>query len=156
MFGRRAAALVAGAVLGFGLVACGDDSDGGDGEGDSPETAIIEILGTAEPEVCDRVTENFIEQITGQTGEEGRAACEESVTSGEPPADLEVAEISEEGETATGTVTSAEGSVDFEMVQEDGEWKLDALALAEGPDSSGGGGSGGGGSGGGGSGGGNE
>jgi hypothetical protein len=123
MLGRLIGAVFASAVLAAGIAACG----GGDDEGgsDDPATAATEILSSSDPATCARVTDNFIETLYGPS-DDPTATCEDQI-SGSAPTDVEVSDVSVDGDTATGTVTSTGTMADFSMVNEDGEWKMDSL-----------------------------
>ncbi len=125
MLGRRTGAVVASIVLAAGIAACGgDDSNSSE---DEASAAAVEILSSQDPATCERLSDSFIETQYGASGEEGLAACEEGIVSGQVPDNIEVTEITVDGETATGSITSDQATADFTMVDSDGEWQLDAL-----------------------------
>jgi hypothetical protein len=118
------------AVSALGLAACGSS--------ESEEDKITKVIETAStstnPADCEKYeTVNFAEQ---QSAKEGKAAikdCEEhaSDTSNNPES-VAVSEVEVEGEEATAAVAFTGGGFDGQtlvvnLVQEEGEWKLNEI-----------------------------
>lgn len=120
-------------AMAIALSACGGGSSSSSGGGD--EAAIeeaIEISATSsDPSKCTEVqTEAFNEVDTGVKGAKSLEACEEEVQEETEPAEsVNVSNISENGETATAEVEVEGGSLagqslELELAQEEGNWKL--------------------------------
>ena len=125
MLGRRTGAVVASIVLAAGIAACGgDDSSSSE---DDASAAAVEILSSQDPATCQRLSDTFIETQYGASGEEGIAACEEGIVAGEVPDNISVTDITVDGDSATGSITSDQATADFGLVSTDGEWQLDTL-----------------------------
>ncbi len=133
------------------LAACGGGGSSSGG-GDEAETAIAEAIEksamSTSPSKCTEFqTEAFNEQDQSVEGPEALKACEESVEGNESPAEkVDVSNINVEGESATAeaavTGSALNGqTVELEVVEEEGTWKLnkflsftkfDGKALTEG------------------------
>jgi hypothetical protein len=133
------------------LAACGGGgSSSGGGEAETAITEVIEKSVTStEPSKCTEFqTQEFNEQDQNVEGAEALSSCEETVEEeSEAPAEsVDVSNINVEGESATAEA-AVKGSalngqtVELEMVEEEGSWKLnqflsftkfDGGALAEG------------------------
>jgi predicted small secreted protein len=132
------------------LSACGGGSSSSGGGDD--ETAIAEAIEksatSSDPSKCTEFqTEEFNEQDQAVSGKKALKACEESAEESESPAEsVDVSNIKVDGETATadaavsGSALNGQ-SVEIEMADEAGQWKLnkflgfakfDAKALSEG------------------------
>jgi len=120
-----AAAVAAVAALGFG--GCG----GGDESPEDTVSAFYTAVGEGDFEgVCDRLSEGAIQATID---EEGAESCEEAAETSLEGAEeasalldqIEVGEASIDGESGTVEIT-LEGQTDtVNVVQEDGEWKVD-------------------------------
>jgi len=132
---RRAALAT---VLASGLIAagCGGDDDNGDVEsGAGPEEVVTAFYqATAESDVdtvCALITEETAQQAAEQEDEDTcEASAEKGLTDEETTSIAESVEVGEatiDGDTATVTVSSEEagGEGEINLVQEDGEWKID-------------------------------
>jgi hypothetical protein len=126
------------------LAACGGSSSGG-GEEAKVEEAIEESATSSDPSKCTELqTALFNETETEQKGAEATKACEEEAKENDTES-VTVSNVSVNGESATAEV-EVEGSglngqgVEVELVEEEGDWKLnkflgftnfDAAALGE-------------------------
>jgi predicted small secreted protein len=111
------------------LTACGGSSGGG--EEAAIEEAIEESATSTEPSKCTETqTALFNETETGEKGAEATKTCEEEVEKEANPAEsVTVSEVKVNGESATAAVEiqgSAlnEQGVELEVVEEEGNWKL--------------------------------
>jgi len=146
----RVAGLAAAAALALGIGACGDDdSTTTDATGASAKTeagaeaALADIISSKDPATCDRLTDNYIKSLfPTESIEDGRATCEEVITEGDDPGEINVRTITLEGDEASGDATSALGYQRFTLVYVDGEWQLDFLEAGPGTSKQGSGGSG--------------
>lgn len=114
------------------LTACG-------GGGSSDEDKIAETIETAattsDPSNCTELeTLSFVEQNTTEKGKAAVKTCEEEAEAGEEEAEgANVSNVSVDGSKATAE-TEFEGgslgsqSLEVELVEEDGTWKLDQIA----------------------------
>jgi predicted small secreted protein len=125
------------------LAACGGSSGGG--EDAKVEEAIEESATSTDPSKCTELqTALFNETETEQKGAEATKTCEEEAKENDTES-VSVSNVSVDGEKATAEV-EVEGSglngqgVELELVEEDGNWKLnkflgftnfDAAALGE-------------------------
>lgn len=118
-------------VSAFALAACGS------GESDEDKvTGVIETASTStDPADCEATsTVAFMEQsASGKEGKEAVEDCEEDAEddTGDPDS-VEVSEVEVEGEEASATVAFTGGSLDSQtvvinLVEEDGDWKVDEL-----------------------------
>jgi hypothetical protein len=118
------------------LSACGGggSSSSGGGEEAAIEEAIETSATSSDPSKCTEAqTEAFNETESGKTGSAALKACEEEVEEESEPAEsVNVSNISESGETATAEVEIEGGSlngqsVELEMANEEGAWKLNEI-----------------------------
>jgi hypothetical protein len=120
------------------IAACGgdDDDDGGDGGGDQDEiTAAIETATTGtDPGKCTTVmTQQFVEQVTFETGPTAVGLCREGTAPATPADSVDVANIEVDGDTATAEVAVTGGgrldgqTIVVSLVKEGDQWKLDHL-----------------------------
>lgn len=116
------------------LAACGGGGSSSGG-GDEAETAIAEVIEksamSTSPSKCSEFqTEAFNEQDQSVEGSGALKACEENVQENETPAEkVDVTNISVEGESATAeaavTGSALNGqTIELEVVEEEGAWKL--------------------------------
>jgi predicted small secreted protein len=128
------------------LAACGGSSSGG-GEEAKIEEVIEESATSSDPSKCTELqTAAFNENESGQKGAAATKACEEETEAKENEAEtVKVSNVKVDGEKATAEVevegTGLNGqAVEVEVVEEDGDWKLnkflgftkfDAAALGE-------------------------
>lgn len=116
------------------LAACGGgSSSSGDSEG-AIETAIETAATSTDPSKCTEVqTEAFNEVETGESGKKALQACEEEAKEDNSPAEsVKVSNINVDGESATAQVAVGGGAlneqaIEVEVVEEEGDWKLNAL-----------------------------
>lgn len=114
-------------VSAFGLAACGSSENDED-----KITGAIETAATStDPAECETTqTVAFMEQSTGEEGEEAVEKCEEQAREGKNnPESVDVEEVEIEGEEATATTSFTGGTFDGQtlivnLVQEESEWKL--------------------------------
>ena len=80
-----------------------------------------------DPEVCDLVTQNFLDEATGLTGTESVDACRTDIAEqAQDPVDIEIKEIDINGERATVEAEAEGDSATFELEkQDDGQWLID-------------------------------
>jgi hypothetical protein len=119
------------------ITACGgDDDDGGGGGGDQDEiTAAIETAKTGtDPGKCTTVmTQQFVEQVTFETGPTAVDLCREGTAPATPADSVDVANIEVDGDTATAEVAVTGGgrldgqTIVVSLVKEGDQWKLDRL-----------------------------
>lgn len=135
-FARRGA-LVLTLATGFVIAGCGggDDSNGGVDSGAAPED-VVEAFYNATVDgdvdtVCALITEETAKQAAEQ---EDAESCEESADGAltdektkSIAESVEVGEATVDGDSATVAVSSQEagGEGEINLVQEDGEWKID-------------------------------
>ncbi|HEX3359393.1 MAG TPA: hypothetical protein VHS74_00235 [Solirubrobacterales bacterium] len=112
------------------LAACGGSSGGG--EDAKVEEAIEESATSTDPSKCTALqTALFNETETDQKGAEATKACEEEAKENDTES-VNVSHVSVNGEKATAEV-EVEGSglngqgVELELVEEEGNWKLNKL-----------------------------
>jgi hypothetical protein len=125
------ALLVAGLLVGCG----GDDSgDSSSAEAGTDEAAIEETLkGWLTEGGCDRMTDGFLEDQTFSSDPE--QACETFEASFTAPAfgpdDIVVSEIQVDGTKASAVVGDEVSNVTslYELVSEDGQWKIDSVDI---------------------------
>jgi len=114
------------------LSACG-------GGGSSDEDKITETIETAattsDPSNCTELeTLSFVEQNTTEKGKAAVKTCEEEAEAGEEEAEgAKVSNVSVDGSKATAEAEFEGGSLgsqslEVELVEEDGNWKLDQIA----------------------------
>jgi hypothetical protein len=119
-------------AMAIALTACGGgSSSSGGGEEGAIEEAIETSATSSDPSKCTEVqTEAFNEKETGVSGAKSLAACEEQAEEESDPAEsVNVSNISEDGETATAEAEVEGGTLDgqsleIELAQEEGHWKL--------------------------------
>lgn len=122
-------------AMAMALTACGGGSSSSGSDDESAIEAAIETSATStDPSKCSEVqTEAFNETESGKTGSAALKACEEEVEEESEPAEsVSVSNISESGETATAEVEIEGGSlggqsVELEMANEEGAWKLNEI-----------------------------
>ncbi len=114
------------------LTACGGgSSSSGSGEEAAIEEAIEESATSTDPSKCTELqTALFNEAETAEKGAEATKTCEEEVEAEENQTEsVKVSEIKVNGETATASVAVTgsalnEQGVELEVVEEEGNWKL--------------------------------
>ena len=126
MRGRGIGAIAAAAALALGVGACGGSDDSGKTE-EEASAAAVEIISSNDPENCQRLSDSLLEAQYGSAGDERVAACEQQIVATPAPKDVKVTDMTLDGDSATGSMTSDLASADFTMVYTDGEWKLDSL-----------------------------
>lgn len=124
-------------TLGAGLIAagCGGDDDSTSDEAQSPSDVVAAFYAATADGDNEAICSYFTEETAQQAAEEEDAdSCEEAAESGlgddETVALAKTVEVGKEtidGDTATVEVSSSEqeGSGEINLVQEDGEWKID-------------------------------
>lgn len=113
------------------LAACG----GGESDEDQISSAIVTLATNTEPANCQALaTLAFLEQVEYEEGKAAIKACEKDAKeSGNDAKSVDVADVEVDGSTATATASFEGGGLDgqtltIDLVEEDGEWKLDRLA----------------------------
>ena len=117
-------------VLGLGLAACGGS--------ESDEDKVIDVIEKSaesnDPADCERLaTQNFLEQVELSQGAEAVKSCEENTEDDDEEAErVEVSNVKVDGSTATAKVAITGGSFDgqtaeMQVVEEDGDWKVDEI-----------------------------
>jgi hypothetical protein len=112
--------------------ACGGgSSSSGDSDEGAIEAAIETSATTTDPSKCTEAqTEAFNQAETSASGAEALKVCEEEAEADDTPAEsVEISNIKVDGETATAEVAVGGGSlngqgVEVELVEEEGDWKL--------------------------------
>ncbi len=115
----------------FALSACGSS-------GNSDESNIEEAIETSatstSPSVCTEFsTQNFVEQTSSESGSGAVKKCEEEQKEGNGKAEsVEVSNIAVNGEKATAEAALTGGTfngqtLEVELVEEEGKWKLNEL-----------------------------
>ena len=119
------ALLVAAALT---LAACG----GGSSDEDQITKAIETATTTSDPSNCTAVqTQRYVEQSTTEKGKAALKTCEKEAEADETTSEsVNVGNISTDGDKATAEGEFEGGALDsqaveFALVEEDGEWKLD-------------------------------
>lgn len=118
-------------ISAFALSACGSS-------GNSDESNIEEAIETSatstDPSICTEFsTQNFAEQTSHESGSGAVKACEEEQKEGNGKAEsVEVSNISVNGEKATAEAALTGGTfngqtLEVELVEEEGKWKLNEL-----------------------------
>ncbi len=132
-----AAALIAG-IFATGLVACGGGGDSDSSSADDQITAVITDAIEADDEtLCTGAfSTGFVEEITGQKGQEAIDTCEKQLKADNSDnGEVKVTNIKVEGDKATADVTfeadtggkKESQSAKFDLVTEDGEWRIDGV-----------------------------
>jgi len=120
----RTMTFVAALLASLALAACGDDN-GGSESGGSDEDQIREVIAlgnSLDPEICDKVTDRWLENVTGGD----KSDCEAQLKDSKEDA-IEVEQVSVDGDEATVTATIQGDSGRLLLVKEDDEWKLDDI-----------------------------
>jgi len=119
----RTMSVLAALLASAALAACGDDNGGSDSASDEDQIREVIALGnSADPEVCDKVTDHWLEEVTGGD----KSDCEEQLKNAEKNA-MEPEEVSVDGDKATVTATISGDPGRVFLVKEDDEWKLDDI-----------------------------
>ena len=123
---QRLAAAILIAVGLLTLAACGGNDE------DDASDAAVEAVTSTDPAVCtDRMTEQYRQQIQLSQGDFAIKACQQELRFTAADS-AEVTNIELDGDTATVDIAYTGSAFDgqvvsYEMVKEDGEWKLDLL-----------------------------
>jgi hypothetical protein len=126
--GLRTMTFVAALLACVALAACGDDN-GGSESGGSDEDEIRQVIAlgnSLDPEICDKVTDRWLENVTGGS----QSDCEDQLKNSKEDA-IEFEQVSVEGDKATVTATIQGDSGRLLLVKEDDEWKLDDIQQGE-------------------------
>ena len=114
------------------LVACGGGSDSAE---DQIEAAIETSATASDPANCTELeTVRFVEQSSGESGKGAVAKCEENAKDPEGKAEaVAVSKIEVDGSKATANAAITGGNfrgqtISIDLVEEDGQWKLDQIA----------------------------
>jgi hypothetical protein len=113
------------------LAACG----GGDsGDEEKIEETIETSVRTTDPSKCtELMTQTFVEQNTGETGEAAIESCEaEATDTSDDPDSVEITAVKVDGADATAKVAFAGGgfdgqTVEVALVEEEDAWRLDEI-----------------------------
>ena len=112
----------------------------GCGGGSSDEDNVQDVLTTAftsdDPEICDSITQNLVEQLTGEKGDKAVETCRQQAQQGDPADDVEFSDVTVNGDTADATFdisggTSDGGHVKAKLIKEDGDWKIDDVSVSQ-------------------------
>lgn len=120
------AALVAASLIAAG---CGGSDAEESGSG-SPEDTVKSFFAAADDgdgaRACELMTADSVSAL-----ELGGGSCADvmSEDSGDLPDDFEVGDVSEDGDTATATVSGDGEELDVPLKKEDDEWKVDFIGL---------------------------
>lgn len=116
-------------ALALGLAACGG---GGESDEDKIANTIENAATSNDPVVCKETqTLAFMEQTTGESGQEAEKKCEKEAEEGTgQPESVNVTQVKVNGEKATADAEFQGGQFDEQtlevaLVEEGGEWKLD-------------------------------
>lgn len=113
------------------FTACGGGDSGAEEE---IEGTIKTSVGSTDRAKCtELMTQNFVEQNTGETGETAIESCEaEAADTSDDPDSVEISAIEVDGADATAEVAFDGGgfdgqAVEVALVEEDDSWKLDEI-----------------------------
>ena len=125
--------LVGAAALGtVGIAGCGG---GGSSDEDNVKDVVTTAFTSDDPEICDSLTQNLVEELSGETGDKAVATCREQAQQGEPSDSVEFSDVSVNGDKADASFDvsggSGAGHVEAQLVKEDGDWKLDDVKVTE-------------------------
>jgi hypothetical protein len=117
-------------VLALPLAAgCGDDDGGSDSGGGSDEdqiTATIDAFAKGDSGSCDALTDEAAQDLFG-----GRDECEDAASDENDSADVDVADIQIDGDTATAKGTSGGDTANISLEKDGDEWKISAFEQAK-------------------------
>ena len=125
--------LVGAAALGtLGVTGCGG---GGGSDEDDVKDTITTAFTSDDPEVCDLITQSLTEELSGETGDKAVETCREQATQGEPSDSVDFGEVSVDGDKASADFDvsggSSAGHIEAQLVNEDGDWKIDEIKVTE-------------------------
>jgi len=113
-------------VLALALVTgCGGDDDDSGGSDEEQITAAINTFADGGSAACDVMTDEAVETLFG-----GRSECEEAAGEGES-ADVEVADVQVDGDTATAQGTSGGSTATINLEKDGDDWKISGFEQAE-------------------------
>jgi len=116
-------------VLALALGACGSSGD----ETSEVEDVIVASATTTDPADCKKLqTQQFMEQISRESGDAAVESCESDAEDDEGVSDATVAEVEIDGSDATAETTLTGGGLDGQTVEvaliKDGDqWKMDEV-----------------------------
>jgi hypothetical protein len=116
-------------VSALALAACGSSSDE---EGDV-EVAIETSATTTDPADCKKVnTQQFMEQVTRESGEAAVEECEEEAKNDEGSDSVSVSSVEVDGSSASAEAALSGGNLDgqtleVELVKDGDEWKMNEV-----------------------------
>lgn len=118
--GSAFAACMAAAALALG--ACGgDDEETTEATAPAPEEEVEQVVadfGSAQgSDACDFVSQSYLDSLGGVSGCDKEFAEAVAV-------DYEISDVQVDGTSATATAETDDQTVAFELVQEDGEWRI--------------------------------
>ena len=129
---NRIATLALSLSASLALVACGGGDEGGEDE-DKVTEVVETTYTTADPALCtDAMTQTFVEQITGESGEFAIENCEEGFSEAAQES-VDVSNVEVDGDTATVELGGSEGDINegqvllLGLVKEGEQWKLDRI-----------------------------
>lgn len=78
------------------------------------------------PEICDLVTQRFLEEVSGEKGDAAVEACRADVEAQvREPVEIEITRVDIDDDRATVEAEARGNSGTFELVNEDGVWLID-------------------------------
>lgn len=109
----RYAVSVAITALALGLAACGGKS------ADDQVKEVATQIATANPKVCDNVTDKFLKNVGGS-----KAQCEKSAKSSKAK-DAKVGKVKVDGKKATAVLSQGSSKVTLQLIKDGSDWKVD-------------------------------
>lgn len=116
-------------VFSFALAGCGSSSD----ETSEVEDVIVTSATTTDPADCGKLqTQQFMEQISRESGDDAVESCEADAEDDEGVSDADVSAVELDGSDATAEATLTGGGLDGQTVEvaliKDGDqWKMDEV-----------------------------
>lgn len=103
------------------LIAAGCGGDDGGGSSDEDQiTEVLEAVAADPTTICDHFSPAMVESLGGAEGCQDAAAAQDA-----QGGEVEINEITVDGETATADVTQQDGDSTVTLSKVDGDWKID-------------------------------